>query len=99
MSFEPLSFADEQIAPLLRILVEIVEAEGQTDQARFFERILRGIERARDATDLAEPFMELSMSAFVGFEFSVSSAALLDTVLLSASQLSEVLSIDEDEIH
>lgn len=99
MSFEPLSFAEEQIVPLLRVLVEMVEAEGQADQARFFGRILRGIEGARDATDLAEPFMELSMSAFVGFEFSVATATLLDSVLLSASQLSEVLSIDDSEVH
>ena len=99
MSFEPLEVAREQISPLLRMLVEMVEAEGKPDQVAFFGRIAEGIDVARDGTDLAEPFMELSMSAFVGFDYSPATSAVLDSVLMAAGQLSEVLSLDEDEVH
>ena len=99
MPFDPLEYTEEQLLPLLALLCEQVEAEGKADQAAFFRRIHAGMSSAREAVDLAEPFMELSASAFVGFEFSPSVAVLLDQVLLYASQLSEVLSLDEEEIH
>ena len=99
MAFEPLDYAQNQLAPLLGAIVASVEAEQKPDQERFFGAILRAIEGARDATDLAEPFMELSMSAFVGFDYSPSVAMLLDQLLLHAQQLSEVLSLDDDELN
>ena len=99
MPFDPLEYAQEQLIPLLAQLREGAEAEGKADQAAFFGRIHGGMSNARDAIDLAEPFMELSASAFMGFDFSPPMAMLLDQVLLYSSQLSEVLSIDEDEIH
>ncbi|MEM9176312.1 MAG: hypothetical protein AAGC67_13880 [Myxococcota bacterium] len=99
VTFDPLAYAQEQIVPLLEILSEGAEADGKADQAAFFGRIHAGMTNARDAVDLAEPFMELSASAFMGFDFSPPTAMLLDQVLIYASQLSEVLSLDEDEIH
>ena len=97
MSFEPLEYAHAEILPLLQALVFAVEEEQRPDQVRFFTAILHGVENARDATDLAEPFMELSMSAFVGFDYSPPTAMLLDRVLLYAQQLSEVLSLDDED--
>ena len=99
MPFEPLEYAQEQLVPILDVLRESAEAEGKADQAAFFGRIHAGMTNARDAVDLAEPFMELSASAFMGFDFSPPVAMLLDQLLLYASQLSEVLSLDEGEIH
>ncbi len=99
MPFEPVEYANEQLMPLLETLREAADVEGKGDQAAFFGRIHAGMSNARDAVDLAEPFMELSASAFMGFDFSPTIAMLLDQVLLYASQLSEVLSLDEDEIH
>ena len=99
MSFDPLAYSREQLVPLLRVLEESASAEGKADQATFFGRIAEGMGNARDAVDLAEPFMELSMSAFMGFDFSAPVAMLLDQVLAYASQLSEVLSLDETEIN
>ena len=99
MPFEPLDYAQEQIVPLLDTLREAALSEGKSDQAAFFGRIHTGMANARHAVDLAEPFMELSASAFMGFDFSPPIAMLLDQLLLYASQLSEVLSLDEDEVH
>ena len=99
MSFDPLEYSRDSLIPLLDALRMSVEEEGRADQAAFFGRIQRGMEAARDPVDLAEPFMELSASAFMGFEFSPPVAMLLDQVLMYASQLSEVLSIEDDERH
>lgn len=99
MSFDPIDYASNQLVPFLRALVQSVEEEGQADQAAFFGRILRGMEAAREPVDLAEPFMELSTSAFLGFQFSPGTSLLLDQLLMYAGQLSEVLSLDDDEIH
>ncbi len=99
MPFDPLEYAREELLPLLEVLRQSASEEGKADQAAFFGRIHAGMSRARDAVDLAEPFMELSASAFMGFDFSPPVAMLLDQLLLHASQLSEVLSLDEGEIH
>lgn len=98
MSFDPIEYAQNQLVPFLAALVQSAEEEGSADQAQFFGRILRGMQMAREPVDLAEPFMELSTSAFLGFDFSPSVALLLDQVLMYAGQLSEVLSLDDDEI-
>ncbi|NNL65652.1 MAG: hypothetical protein HKP30_05375, partial [Myxococcales bacterium] len=74
MSFDPLVYAQEQLVPLLHAIHLSVQDEGKADQAGFFGRILGGMEAAREPVDLAEPFMELSASAFMGFDFSPSVA-------------------------
>lgn len=99
MSFDPIEYARDQLIPLLRVIRQNVEEDGKVDQANFFGRILTRMEAAQAPVDLAEPFMELSMSAFMGFQFSAPVELLLDRLLMHASQLSEVLSIDEDEVH
>lgn len=99
MPFDPIEYAQEQLLPLLEALRQSVAEEGKADQEAFFGRIHAGMARADDAVDLAEPFMELSASAFMGFDFSPPVAMLLDQLLVYASQLSEVLSLDEGEIH
>ena len=98
MSFDPLEFSKTTLVPFLTAIRQSVEEEAKPDQTAFFDRILRGLEAARTPTDLAEPFMELSTSAFMGFRFSAPVEMLLDQLLMHASQLSEVLSLDEDEI-
>lgn len=98
MSFDPVAYARKELVPLLRALCALAESSERPDQQRFFAAILAGIERARDGVDLAEPFMELSMSAFMGFRFDASTAMLLDELLAKAQDLTEVLSIDESEV-
>lgn len=98
MSFDPVAYAREELVPLLRALCALSESASSPDQQRFFTAILAGIERARDGVDLAEPFMELSMSAFMGFRYDSASAMLLDELLAKAQQLTEVLSLDDAEV-
>ena len=98
MAFDPVDYAREELVPLLRALCDLAESGAKPDQQRFFAAILAGVERARDGVDLAEPFMALSTSAFMGFRFDAATAMLLDELLGKAQGLTEVLSIDDAEL-
>ncbi len=99
MSFDPVHYAKQELAPLLFSLCASTESEGALDQHSFFSAILTGIEHSERAEDLAGPFMELSTSAFRGFHFSPHSTLLLDLVLEKAQGLSEALSLDPSDVH
>ena len=91
--------ARSQLLNLMDQLCALAEQEEQADQAAFFERIRAGLRNARDANDLAGPFMELSTSAFRGFLFSPPVEILLDHVLAIAQTLSATLAADDDLPH
>lgn len=98
-AFEPVRYAKDELSPLLVSLVELTAEENRADQNVFFSSILNGVDRAQHTDDLADPFMQLSMSAFRGFQFSPHAAILLDLVLEKAQALSEVLSAEPEEIN
>lgn len=99
MTFDPVSYSKEELVPLLRALISLAEQEEETGQSRFFASILGGVENAKEGEDLADPFMQLSMSAFSGFAFSPSVSMLLDQLLAKAQRLSESLSLDPSDIN
>jgi len=99
MTFDPVAYINEELVPITQALCSLAEQEEQPDQQRFFESILAGLERTAQGADLADPFMQLSMSAFMGFEFSAPVAFLLDQLLAKAQPLSELMSLDESEIN
>ena len=97
--FDPVRYAKEELSPLLYSLCELAESEGAEDQLRFFRSILDGIDRAVHSDHLADPFMQLSMSAFMGFSYSPHATFLLDLALEKAQNLSESLSNDPSELN
>ena len=99
MTFDPVDSAREEVAPLLLMLCEVMDPEDVPDQHAFFRAILDAIERCQRPEDLADPFMQLSTSAFLGFQYSSEATLLLDMILDRAQRLAEVLSLDPDEIH
>lgn len=99
MEFDPLDHARTRVLPLLEAVVALLEEEGEPEPRAFFAGIARAVGGARDATDLAEAFMQLSMSAFLGFRLSAPVSLLLDTLLMHSQQLAEVLSLEAEEIH
>lgn len=99
MEFDPLDHARTRLLPLLQAVVALLEEEDQAETRDFFAGIAHTIERARDATDLADAFMQLSMSAFLGFRLSEPVSLLLDSLLMQSQQLAEVLSLEAEEIH
>jgi hypothetical protein len=88
-----------ELLSLLADLCSLARESGDLDQEQFFGRIRAGIEHAREADDLAEPFMELSTSAFRGFHYSAPAHHLLDRVLAVAQTFSLTCSADADTPH
>jgi len=84
---------------MLEELCALTADEGHAGQHAFFERVLGGILAAQDAEDLAGPFMELSTSAFLGFDYAPGTALLLDRVLEEAQRLAESLAVDARDVH
>ena len=48
---------------------------------------------------LAGPFMELSTTAFVGFEFSPDAAVLIDRILQKAETIADSFTNSDDPTH
>lgn len=84
---------------MLSAILALLEREDQPDQKVFFSAIRRSIESARESDDLVDPFIQLSMSAFMGFRFDSAVAMVLDQLLMHSQQLTEVLSLESHEIH
>ncbi len=91
--------ARNQLDPLLEALASQLGDEGQSTQQAFFNRIRVSIQRAQDEVDLAGPFMELSTTAFVGFEFSPDASVLIDRILLKAETIADSFSSGDDPSH
>lgn len=99
MSFDPINHAKQEIVPLLNDVVSVAAHEQHPEQEAFFRAIRDGIERSVAAEDLADPMMQLSMSAFVGFEYSNVMAILIDQVLAHAQLLTQSLALSPDELN
>jgi len=91
--------ARNQLDPLLEALTTQLGGEGQATQQAFFNRIRGSIQRAQDEVDLAGPFMELSTTAFVGFEFSPDAAVLIDRILQKAETIADSFTNSDDPTH
>lgn len=91
--------ARNQLDPLLGALAAQLGEEGQATQQSFFNRIRASIQHAQDEVDLAGPFMELSTTAFVGFEFSPDAAVLIDRILEKAETIADSFSNTDDASH
>jgi hypothetical protein len=98
MPFDPVAYAKTDLAPFLTAICRLVEDE-HPEQLRYFSSLLRSIESVSTPVDLADPLMQLSMSAFLGFDYSPSVALLLDQLLGQAQELTEVLSLDETDLN
>ncbi|MEM7220467.1 MAG: hypothetical protein AAF515_19055 [Pseudomonadota bacterium] len=98
-SQQPVIDARNQLDPLLEALVKQLDEEGQATQQAFFSRIRTSIQKAQDEVGLAAPFMELSTTAFVGFEFSADAIALIDRILEKAENIAASFSADDSPPH
>lgn len=95
----PLEAARETILPPLGALCAVLEQEGSDEALAFFDPVRVALGRIREEEDLADLFMQLSTSAFLGFQYSAPAAELLDQVLEAAARLAQTLSADPAEIH
>ena len=99
MEFDPVGHARSKLVPYLNAILTLLEGGDERDQEVFFSSIRRSIEAARDPADLADPFIQLSMSAFLGFRFDSAVAMILDPLLMHAQELTQVMALEERDIH
>ena len=85
--------AQRQMLPLLRLLVDQLRSDGNTDVATFFDGVRRSIEQARDEEDLADPFMALVTTCEIvpGSGMAPTNVILADQVLEQAVRISQRL--------
>jgi hypothetical protein len=99
MEFDPVEHARTKLVPYLNAILTLLEGADEPDQEVFFSSIRRSIEASREPADLADPFIQLSMSAFLGFRFDSAVAMVLDQLLMHAQELTQVMSLDERQLH
>ncbi|MFO0690120.1 MAG: hypothetical protein U0900_15590 [Myxococcota bacterium] len=99
MAFDPVDYAQRRLVPFLNAILELLAETDEPEQEAFFLSIRRAIEAARHPDDLADPFIQLSMSAFLGFQFPSPVAMVLDQLLMHAQELTLVMSLEERELH
>ena len=92
---DPILWIQRELIPLLEELVNLCNDEGECQQSVFFDTIRESLTEASNEDDLAEPFMQLSITAIVGFDYSPAAVALLDKILNLARNLALRLSSAE----
>ncbi|MDG2307196.1 MAG: hypothetical protein P8R42_21610 [Candidatus Binatia bacterium] len=94
-----LETARTELLPRIDSLQRLSEFLDGHERARFFREIADLIRSANETDERMEPFMRLSTNAFQGFTVSPPEAIVLDEVLETASNVSEVLARDDAAIH
>lgn len=91
--------AQAQLRPKFDALLAQLDEDGAVQQMLFFTNNLLALQHARDPMNIGELFIQLSTTAFLGFEFSPAQAVLVDELLEQAEQLAHALSADSSQAH
>jgi len=82
----------EQLVPLLSALCKILEKNEEAAAWLFFHQIQVGLEIAEQEAEIGNFVIELSASAFLGFNYSDDALLILDQVLDRAIQIADTMS-------
>ena len=85
--------------PRLSGLCEYLQQSGQIQAFGFFSQILATTQAVTDEGELLELFIQLSMTAFQGFQLDPVAATIVDDILLYAEQVSQTFSVDSDTVN
>jgi hypothetical protein len=91
--------ARAQLEPLLEAVIRQLHAERNSAPVPFFSLLFVHLQQIQDEGDLANLFFELSTTAFQGFEFSESQAALVDQLLGVCESIAFTLSAPSTDAH
>lgn len=91
--------AQSQLRPKFDALLALLDKDGAVQEMLFFTTNLLALQQATEPMDIGELFLQLSTTAFLGFEFSPAQAVLVDELLEQAEQLAHVLSADSNQAH
>ena len=76
-----------------------LQQRGQIQAFGFFSQILATTQAITDEGELLELFIQLSMTAFQGFQLDPVAATIVDDILLYAEQVSQTFSVDSDTVN
>ncbi len=91
--------AQQQLRPLFDAVIAQLDEDACITEMVFFTTNLLALMRASEPVDIGELFLQLSTTAFMGFQFSPEQAQLVDNLLAQAEQLAHVLSADSSQPH
>jgi len=89
----------QQLRPKLDALLTALDGDTDIQALTFFTTALLSLQQATDPADIGELFVQLSTTAFLGFEFSAHQAILVDDLLAEAEQIAHALSADNEQPH
>ncbi len=91
--------AQRQLRPHFDAVIAQLDEDAAVAEMTFFTTNLLALLQASEPVDIGELFLQLSTTAFMGFEFSPVQAQLVDDLLAQAEQLAHVLSADSNQPH
>ncbi len=91
--------AQRQLRPHFDAVIAQLDADAAVAEMTFFTTHLIALLQAEEPVDIGELFLQLSTTAFLGFEFSERQAQLVDDLLAQAEQLAHMLSADDNQPH
>ena len=91
--------AQTQLEPLLRDVIDQLDASGNAWPMAFFTQQLLLLKGLSDDADLLNLFFELSSTAFQGFVLSEDEARVVDVLLARCEDMAHALSAPDDHPH
>ena len=96
---EAIDSVKTSLTPRLDGLVSYLSESGQGDAHRFFSRMQQNLLVLEQEEDLLELFIQLSMTAFQGFQLDPVAASIVDDILAFAEQTSHTFSADRGSVN
>ena len=87
------------LGPRIEGLVAYLGETGQREAQNFFSRLEHYLTSLTEEEELLELFIQLSMTAFQGFQLDPVSAAVVDDILAYAEQTSHTFSADRGSVN
>jgi len=87
------------LSPRLDGLVSYLEVSQQSDAHRFFSRLQEYLNSLTEEEELLELFIQLSMTAFQGFQLDPVAASVVDDILAYAEEISHTFSADRGSVN
>lgn len=89
----------ETLRPKFLTLIEYLNDQDEVLAASFFIELLVQLQSAREEEELLSVFINLSSTAFMGFQFDTVSWALADSILQEAEQVAHAFTAPASRAH
>ncbi len=96
---EAIESVKAHLVPRVDGLVDYLRESQQPDALRFFARLQEHLHALSYEEELLELFIQLSMTAFQGFQLDPVAASIVDDILVYAEQTSHTFSADQGSVN